>query len=131
MTDAQQTPVPTINTAGQDAVSLVDKLTKDGESAAETAIIAAEPIMGTFILKQLWEAVFDWLIGYVMTPLAALGGQVVISTEEYFSLKQAVAAQAALDVAKKTGDANAISKASQDVDTAVAGVLHYVGTTHS
>lgn len=129
----QQTPqpVPTTNQPAQQAVDLIQKLTEEGEAAAEAAIIAAEPWMGTVVIKQIWEAVFDWIVKLIMRPVAMLGGRVIISVEEYIALKSAAHAQAALDAAKKKGDPNEISQASDAVDQAVAGVIQYVGATHT
>lgn len=127
----QPTPVPTTNPAAQAAVNVIEDLTKQGEQAAEAAIIAAEPWMGMVVIKQIWEAAFDYLVKLIMKPVASLGGRVIINAEEYLALKASASAQAALDLAKKQGDSNAIEKASQDVDKAVAGVIRYIGATHS
>jgi len=124
-------PVPTVDQPAQDAVNAITTLVQDGEQAAEAAIIASAPVMGTPVLKQIWEAAFDWLIKFIMQPLAMYGGRVIVDAQEYFALKNAVAAQAALDAAKKTGDLNAIQNASSQVDQAVASVVNYIGATHS
>lgn len=125
------TPVPTTNAGAQDAVTLIENAGKVGEDAAEAAIIAAAPFMGTPVLKQIWEAIFDWIFQLFLRPIARFGGMVVITAEEYLALRGAVQAQSTLDAAKKTGDSNAISKASSAVDQAVASVVQYVGATHS
>lgn len=124
-------PVPTVNTTAQDAVTVIENLGEKGEQMAEAAIIAQAPFMGTPVLKQLWESAFDYLVKLILRPIASLGGRVVIDVQEYIALKSSAAAQAALDSAKKNGDSNAIQKASDDVDKAVAGVIQYVGATHS
>lgn len=124
-------PVPTVNKPAQEVVTIIEDLVEKGEEAAEIAIIAQAPWMGTPVWKQIWEALFDWLVKLVMRPVASLGGRVVISIEEYVALKNAARAQADLDAAKKTGDSNAISQASSKVDDAVASVVHYVGATRS
>lgn len=124
-------PVPTVNTTAQDAVTTIENLGEKGEQMAEAAIIAQAPFMGTPVLKQLWESAFDYLVKLILRPIASLGGRVVIDVQEYIALKSSAAAQAALDSAKKNGDSNAIQKASDDVDKAVAGVIQYVGATHS
>lgn len=124
-------PVPTVNPTAQDAVTTIENLGEKGEQMAEAAIIAQAPFMGTPVLKQLWESAFDYLVKLILRPIASLGGRVVIDVQEYIALKSSAAAQAALDSAKKNGDSNAIQKASDDVDKAVAGVIQYVGATHS
>lgn len=132
MTDQNpKTPIPVVNQGAQDVVDIIENLTQVGEDAAEAAIIAEVPVMGTPVLKQVWEAIFDWIVKFIMKPVASLGGRVLISAEEYLALRKAASAQVALDQAKKTGDSNAISKASSEVDQAVASVVHYVGATHT
>lgn len=130
-TPTPPTPVPTTNAAGQDAVTVLENLANLGETAAEAAIIAAVPAMGVPVWKQIWEAIFDWIVTLISAPIASLGGRIVIDVQEYVALKTAVTAQVALDTAKKTGDSHAVAQASQNVDTAVAGVIRYVGAIHS
>lgn len=125
------TPVPTVNQPAQDVVSVIEDLTQKGEDAAETAIIAAEPWMGTVIIKQAWEALFDYVVKLVMRPVASLGGRVIIDAEEYLALQKVASAQVALAQAKQKGDTDAIQKASAEVDLAVAPVIQYVGAAHS
>ena len=131
MTDPAPTPVPTTNSGAQDVVTVVQNLEQTGETAAETAIIAAVPWMGTVILKQIWEAFFNWLFQLIAVPLANYSGRVVIDVEEYLALKKVASASAALTAAKQSGDSNAISQASTAVDQAVAPVIQYIGATHT
>lgn len=124
-------PRPQVNSTAQDVVTEVEKLETEGEQAAETAIIAAVPWMGTVVLKQIWEGVFDWLFWLIAKPLASLSGRVVITAEEYLALRNVASAQVALATAKQKGDTHAIQEASAQVDLAVAPVIQYIGATHS
>lgn len=124
-------PLPVTNALAQDAVTVIEDLTKKGETAAEAALIAQAPVLANPILMRIWEPLFDLVVKLLMRPLATLGGRVVITAEEYVTLKKVAAAQAALDQAKKAGDPHAIQDASQKVDQAVAAAVHYVGGTHA
>jgi hypothetical protein len=124
-------PVATVNVPAENVTGAANKLLQTGISAAETAIIAAEPWMGTTVWKQLWEAALSALMNWIAAPIVTWSGQVVISIEEYEALQTAVSAQAALDAAKQTGDQNAISQASQNVDSAILGAIQYIGQSQS
>jgi hypothetical protein len=128
---SQTTPVPTVNEPAQDVVNVIEDLAQKGEEAAETAIIAAEPWLGTPVLKQIWETAFDFLVKLIMRPVASLGGRVIIQAEEYLALRNVASAQVALNQAQQKGDPDAILQASQAVDKAVAPIIQYVGATHS
>lgn len=125
------TPVSTTDTGAQDAVTGIENLISAGETSAETAIIASNPSLGTPIVKQIWEALFDWFVSLLEKPLATYGGYVIVDLQEYAALRNAVTAQAALDIAKKTGDSHAITQASSNVDAALAGVINYIGATRA
>lgn len=130
MTDPQvPQPVPTVNEPAKDAVTFLENVVAQGEDAAEGAIIASNPWMGAPIWKQVWEAAFHMLIQKVMRPIATYGGFAVVRLEEYKALKDAAAAQAALDAAKKAGDPDGITQASSQVDQAVATAIQYIGAS--
>ena len=123
------TDVPTTNLPSQTAVEFIQNLIDRGEKAAEGAIIADIPALGIPVLKQIWEFAFDWLVKWVLYPVATLGGFIVVDAEEYCFLLKAIKAQADLEAAKKIGDANAITNASNNVDNAAANVIHYIGAS--
>ena len=123
------TPVPTTNAGAQDAVTVLENLGQMGETAAETAIIADAPFMGTPVLKQIWEAIFEWVCSLILKPIASFGGRVVISIEQFSALNATAAAQVALKQAQQAGNVTAIATASAEVDLAVAKVVQYVGQT--
>lgn len=124
MTD---TPVPTDTTA-QQVVTTVGTLITDGETAAETAIIAAEPWMSTVIVKQIWEACLNFFFGYFGAALQLVTGRIVVDAQEYFAYKSAAQALAALQAANASGDPNAITTANQAADAAATPVLRFIGT---
>jgi hypothetical protein len=127
VTPPTPTPVPIIDPVAQTVVNDLQDVISDAADAAKTAIISASPFMGTPVIKQIWEGIFDLVVSKLMNPLVTLSGRVVISLEEYKNLKAVVAAQAALDAAKQTGDSSAITQASQKVDSTAAAAIQYVG----
>jgi len=125
------TPLPTTDQAASVADSAVTLAVNSAETAAETAIIAADPVMATPVLEQLWEAILKFLFGYLGGFLAKGAGFVVVDVQEYFALRKAASALAALQAAQQSGDQNAITQASAGMDAAVAPVLHYIGSVQS
>jgi hypothetical protein len=131
VTDTPGTPLPTTDTAATDANKVVVAALKAAETPIEAAIIVAEPLMGTPVLKQIWEGLFDWLISTLSSALGMLTGYVLVDAQRLADLNTAAAALVVLQAAQKSGDPNAIAKANQDMDSAVAPILHYVGSINS
>ena len=125
---AAGTPLPTVNATA----SLVDKdITTVGSaliSFLETAAITAWPWLNIVGLKQIWEGLANWLGGQINSFFGALGGYILIDMQKYYALKNVATAWAALSAAKQGGDSEAINQASANMDTAVAPVMHYVGS---
>lgn len=122
------TPVSTIDQTASKSVATVDTLIQDGVAVAETAIIAADPVMATPLLKQIWETALEKLVSWVLEPLVnTLTGKIIVDAQEYFDLKAAVSAQTALDQAAQKGDLNAQAQAQAVLDSAVAKAAQYIG----
>lgn len=122
-------PLPTVNSTAQLIDTTVVDLGQKGIALAETALLAQFPWLGFWGLKQIWESIFEYFSNQLLDFLGTFAGYVVIDIQKYIDLKEAASALIALNAAKQTGDQNAISKASSDVDEAVAPILHYVGST--
>jgi hypothetical protein len=125
MTD--RTPLPTTDTAAKIADTTINEIVSVELPVVETAIETAEPFLAWPVVKQFWEAVFSWLSKQIGNALGTFTGYIVVDAQKYFALQKAASAAAALVTAKQTGDVNAIETASQNVDAAVAPILHYVG----
>lgn len=122
--------VPTTNQGAVTVEKTVMELFNDATSAAETAIETAQPWLKTPVLKQLFEALFSAIVAQISTPLSVSGAYIALDIDKYTALMNAAQAQAALNAAKLTGDPNAIQTASDNVDAAVAPILHYIGDAH-
>ena len=120
--------LPTTDQAAATGSTTVEKLFSTATSAAETALIVAYPFLGWPFLKQLWEALFQGIIGKISFYLGTEAGYLIIDAQQYFALKNAATAMAALKAAQASGDPNALATANQNVDNAVAPILHYIGS---
>jgi hypothetical protein len=130
-TTPPSTPLPTTDSAATLADTTVNQLASIAIQTSEAAVIVMYPWLGWAVFKQLWEIPFNYFIGQLSSALGTLTGYVVIDIQKYFALKKAASALAALNTAKASGDQNAITQASADVDAAVAPILHYVGSVGS
>jgi hypothetical protein len=124
-------PLPTTDTDATDAVDALQDIINDGETAAENAIIAAEPFMATPVLKQIWEGALSWVFGFLSYPLKTFTGYVVIDYQKYTALKNASQALVNLKSAQTSGDPNALQQANNQMDSAIAPVLHYIGSVNT
>ena len=124
-------PLPTTDTAASLGRKTVGDLFSAATSAAETAFIVAYPPLGFPGFKQIWEFIFESITSKISFYFGLETGYIIIDVQEYFALKSAATAMAALKAAQASGDPNAIAQANQDVDNAVAPVLHYIGSVQS
>ena len=97
-------------------------------TAAETAIIAAQPWLGLPVIKQLWEALFSYIVGKISGALGTGAGFLVIDLQTYTEVTNAASAIQALQAAQTSGDSNAITQARAQADAAAAALLHYNGS---
>ena len=97
-------------------------------TAAETTIIAAQPWLGLPVIKQLWEALFSYIVGKISGALGTGAGFLVIDLQTYTEVTNAASAIQALQAAQTSGDSNAITQARAQADAAAAALLHYNGS---
>ena len=97
-------------------------------TAAESAIIAAQPWLGLPVIKQLWEALFSYIVGKISGALGTGAGFLVIDLQTYTEVTNAASAIQALQAAQTSGDSNAITQARAQADAAAAALLHYNGS---
>ena len=97
-------------------------------TAAETAIIADQPWLGLPVIKQLWEALFSYIVGKISGALGTGAGFLVIDLQSYTEVTNAASAIQALHAAQTSGDSNAITQARAQADAAAAALLHYNGS---
>lgn len=128
---ADPTPLPTSNTAAKIADKTVLEIVSIATTAAETAAIAYVPALGFPVIKQLWEALFQWITGLIGTALGTEASFIVMDVQKYLDLHAAASALASLSAAQKSGDQTLIQKANSDADDALASLVHYIGDAHS
>lgn len=120
-------PLPTTDKAASIGNKVFQDLLNDCVPIAETAIIAAEPWMGTPVLKETWEEIFQLIVKELGDAGGTLTGYVIMDVQKFFALMNAASALNDLRAAQLKGDPDEISKANDAADAAVAPILHYVG----
>jgi len=121
------TPVP-VNPVATGVSTAIGTVGGDIVSVTESMIVADSPWLGFPVLKQLWEALFAWIVGYFIKA-AQTGAtfaiiDVQVSSEESGMSK----ALAALYAAEKTGEKNAIQTAIQNYANAQSALVHDDGS---
>lgn len=79
--------------------------------ATETAMIADQPWLGAPIIKPMWEAVFQWFAGYFEKQIDLCATFAVVDAQVGSERTTISKALAALIVAEKSGNQNAIQTA--------------------
>lgn len=102
---------------------LFEKLTV----AAEDVAITRWPWLMYPGFKQVWEALFGYFTGLFGKAFGTTTAYIVMDVQDYFALTNAAQVLASLQKAQASGDEDAIEKASDQMDAAVAPILHYVG----
>lgn len=129
MTDqTPPSPLPTTDTPASRADRTVQDILRDLVPVLENLAIAAQPVLGAPILRQVWQTFFEWLMGLAGGALGLVAGYVVMDVQKAQALAAAGQALANLNKAKQSGDQDAINAADQAADDAAADVLHYVGS---
>ncbi len=95
----------------------------------ETMIIADVPALGFPIIKQLWEALFNWIAGYFTK--AAMDGATFLVIDHQVDKEQSALSKAlaALTAAQKTGNADEIKKAIQAYADCHSSLVHSDGSS--
>ena len=131
MTDPTGTPLPTTDTTASTGEKTVGTVLAAGEAEAETAAETAAPWLLWPVVKQLFTGACSWIFGFINSFLGTLVGYVIMDVQQYLALKNAASALAALQTAQASGDPSAIDQANQNMDSAVAPILQYVGSVKS
>ena len=87
--------------------------------------------MATPVLLQIWEGALDLVYGVISGISGRITGYIFVEAQEYFALKTAASALAALQAAQKSGDPNALAQANTQTDAAVTPILQYIGSIKS
>lgn len=97
-------------------------------NVVEGMIIADQPWLGTPGIKQIWEALFNYIASYFIKA-AQQGATFAIIDSQVSKEKMAISeAMAALIVAEQSGDLNAIKNAIQNYANANSALLHDDGS---
>jgi hypothetical protein len=116
------TLVATVNQAINVAMSL-------GEGAVEAAIIAEVPFLGLPGLKQGLGLILGWLESYFYDDAAAVATSIIVDLQISAETTATQTAFNNVQAAIQGGDPVAIQKASTDLDSAFAGLVHSDGSS--
>lgn len=98
--------------------------------AAETAATAEFPFLGAPVVKQIFDAVVNYVAGKIYSALAQTATFTVIDvqvSQEDSAVNKAVAS---LNATVNSNDQAAIQKANEDFKNAIASLIHYDGSAH-
>lgn len=120
---------PTTDNKAADVVSdALQKLIEGvGVDAAEAGIIAEFPWLGVPVVKQILEWFLNKISSYFYVAAANAATSIVIDVQTNMESSTAIVAFQTLQMAIAGGDPNAIQKASQDLSSAYASLIHSDG----
>jgi hypothetical protein len=100
-----------------------------GETAAEATAIAAYPWLGWPFVKQIFEGVLSYVSGLVYRQAALVATQIIVDAQINLEESTTYGAFQNLQLAVASGDKNAITQATADLDKAYGALIHYDGST--
>lgn len=118
----------TTNSTATMADNIISATASTLEKVTEDMIIADVPLLATPIIKQLWEGLFNWIMGYASRAAQTGATFAVIDTQVNSEQSGMSSALAALVAAEKSGDANAIQKAIQAYQAAQSSLINSNGS---
>ena len=124
------TTVPTNTNAAAGAVNSVIAAAAQGViTAAETAIEVDVPFLALPGIKQIWQALFEWIAGYIVRALETAGTFTVISIQTGIEKQNLSIALQNVIAAEKSGDKNAIAAAIQAYQQAQSALVNSDGSS--
>lgn len=118
----------TTNSTASTVDSALSNIGNTGVATVEAMILSDVPWLGFPGLKQIWEALFGWIAGYFIKA-AENGAAFVIMDLQIDNEKSRIStALAAIVVAEKSGDKNAIQIAIRNYAAAQSALVHDDGS---
>lgn len=127
-TSNSNSPLPTTDSTAQTAEQTVLDVLTIATKSAEAVAISAQPWLSDPFVRPVWEGSLEWFTGLIAGALGESAAFIVVDVQKFIALKNAASALVQLKSAQALGDQNAITKASSEVDAAVAPILHYFGS---
>jgi hypothetical protein len=124
--DTPQTDNSVADFAGKSVSEILEIILK----LAETAMIAAVPLLGSPFLSPIWEGLLNWIWGFVRKAAAQQSAFVVMDIQIAIEEKKDAQAFKDLQAAQATGDQAAIDAARAKADAAAASAIHYNGNAN-
>lgn len=99
-----------------------------GVSVVEAAILIDVPWLGLPIIKQVFEYFLNFVASYIYVDAANTATKIVIDIQVNAEESVVISNFQELQQAIASGDQNAISKASSDLDSAYGSIIHSDGS---
>jgi hypothetical protein len=126
-TSPSATVLPTDQLAAT-IVSIISQITNNVEAPAiDSAAEAAEPFLAWPVIKQIFEAVIGDLTGKMAIVEEEGALQIVFNIQADSKLSALAQSALALQKANQTGDAGAISQATQNAINQWGAIIHFGG----
>lgn len=122
-------PLPTTDILATLAGKTIQDAFAVGEVALKAYLITIQPWLNLPGVSIIFSALLNFFFSNLGDVFGDMAEYIVMDIQEVTSLQSAAKALAALQAAQQSGDANAIAQANQNMDAAVASVLHYIGDT--
>ena len=97
-------------------------------TVTEGLIVADVPWLGTPIVKQIWEAIFNWIASYFIKAAQTGATFAVIDVQVDSEESNISKALSALVAAEKSGDQNAIQTAIKNYQLAQSAIVNDDGS---
>ena len=120
--------LPTTNQAAQGIDNAIQSGGSSIISLAENMIIADVPFLGFPIIKQIWEALFNFIAGYFEKAAETGATFAVIDAQTASESSNLSQALQALITAEKSGNAAAIQQAIQNYAKANSALINSDGS---
>lgn len=99
-----------------------------GEDSIITAAVAAQPWLGLPFVRQLFGFAVGWVGQYFYQQAAFAATKVIIDLQINLEESSTYSSFQNLQMAVASGDQNAITKASDDLNRSYAALIHYDGS---
>lgn len=122
-----ENPPPPVNKAADAVNAIIKNANSQGIKFVEALIIAEIPILGLPVLKWILGFLLSWIDGYISKAEQTGATFMIIDTQVTLQKTAVTKALAALLVAQKLGDPDAIKKAIKAYADANSALVHYDG----
>ena len=122
----------TVNKTLGTAETIINDVVMKGLDPVTVQLVTAIPALSflkIWPLSALFQLLVDWIYKGLSYVMQVTGVKLVVTIQTTEEQGAYLHAEGALRAALLTGDSNAISKAKQDMDSAIDALVHYDGSS--